>query len=454
MFLVANFFKKLFGKANKKIDPKIISPDVHKIRNSFIDFNALKIINRLKRFGFDAYIVGGAIRDCLLGKKPKDFDVATNATPKEIKKIFTNGRIIGRRFKLVHIIFGDSYIEVATFRTAAAFKNKESKKENKDPFAKENNFGTIEEDVLRRDFSVNALYYNPEDQTIIDYVGGFEDINSRIIRPLNPPEVSFLEDPVRMLRAVKYMAALDCVIPENVLKKIRKFSKELKQASLARLYEEINKIIKTGKSAKILQSLFDTELLKYLIPFMSEDLLESENWGVISSLKKLDDFIENKKIENYDIFWGITLYKRLIKENFDIRDFNYIQKVNEFFMNHLFPLKVPNKTSDFLSKTFFLFNKLQDPTSKNYARKYLNHRYFTDALIFLKILTDDVENIKFWESNKNKIKVYKKNRPKNAQKNNSSNGFKKVLTTKNYVSKDSASDAKPENQVVEDANKV
>lgn len=454
MFLVANFFQKLFGKTNKKIYPKIISPDVHKIRNSFIDFNALKIINRLRRFGFDAYIVGGAVRDCLLGKKPKDFDVATNATPKEIKKIFTNGRIIGRRFKLVHIIFGDSYIEVATFRTAAAFKNKESKNENKDPFAKENNFGTIEEDVLRRDFSVNALYYNPEDQTIIDYVGGFEDINSRIIRPLNPPEVSFLEDPVRMLRAVKYMAALDCVIPENVLKKIRKFSKELKQASLARLYEEINKIIKTGKSAKILQSLFDTQLLKYLIPFMSDDLLESENWSVISSLKKFDEFIENKKIENYDIFWGIVLYKRLLKENIDIRDFNYIQKVNEFFMNHLFSLKVPNKTSDFLSKTFFLFNKLQDPTSKNYLKKYLSHRYFADALIFLKILTEDLENIKFWETNKNKIKIYKKNRQKNAQRNNSSNGFKKVLTTKNYVSKESASGVKPENQVVEEANKV
>lgn len=434
MLVVANLFNKLFGKQNKKIEPRIIPIEEHNLKNSLIDFNALKIINRLRRFGFDAYIVGGAVRDCLLGHKPKDFDVVTNATPKEIKKIFTNGRIIGRRFKLVHIIFANTYIEVATFRSS------DNGKKEIDPFTKENNFGTIEEDVLRRDFSVNALYYDPEEQKIIDYVGGFEDIKSRVIRPLNPPEISFLEDPVRMLRAVKYKAMLDCKIDENVVKKIKKHSKELANASPARLYEEINKILRSGRSKEIFIALYETDLLKYLIPFLFDDLSGEKKDIILSYIEKFDNFMSDNKVLEYDVFWGLILYQRLLNENLDNKDFTYIHKVNEFFLNYLSVLKAPNKTSDLLSKAFYLFYKLQDKSSQYNLKRFLNHRYFPESMQLLKLLSPDEDVIKFWELNRNKNKNIKRKKVKIKRDNITSEGFKRVLTTKNYTEKKSVNE--------------
>ena len=164
MEIVANIFQRFFGVRNSAINPKIITKEIHKIEKKLIDFDALKIINRLKRFGFDAYIVGGALRDCLLGRVPKDFDVVTNATPKEIKKIFTNGRVIGKRFKLVHIIFANKYIEVATFRANEKYfkklSNNDQSVDENPSFKRENSFGNMKSDVIRRDFSINALYYD------------------------------------------------------------------------------------------------------------------------------------------------------------------------------------------------------------------------------------------------------------------------------------------------------
>jgi len=433
LFIIVSFLQKLFSKTQKKIEPEIIPAEVHKINGSLIDFNALKIINRLKKFGFEAYIVGGALRDYLLGHKPKDFDVVTNATPKEIKKIFTNGRIIGRRFKLVHIIFGNNYIEVATFRAKESKKNSDD-----DPFMKENNFGNIEDDVVRRDFSINALYYDPVHETIIDYVNGFSDIKSKTIRPLNPPEMSFLEDPVRMLRAVKYKALLDCKIEENVVKKIVKYSKELTKTSTARLHEEINKILRSGKSKGIFLELSKFNLLKYLIPFLDEDFASDKKDSILSFIEKYDEQVSITKFHNFDMFWGIILYQRLLNAGFDSKDFTYIQKVNDFFIGYLFPLKVPNKVSDVLSKSFYLFNKLQDTQSQTSFRKYINHKYFIDALFLLKVLSSNEALIKFWDTNKNKI--FKKPKPKNKSVNKNQNGFKKVIMTKNYVTPNTVSE--------------
>ena len=202
----------------------------HFITKDKIDPDALQIINRLHDLGFIAYIVGGAVRDLIIGNTPKDFDIVTNATPSKIKKIFRNSRIIGRRFRLVHVVFGTKIFEVSTFRSIAEG-------------SVGNNFGTIDEDVLRRDFTINALYYDPLQEQVIDYVGGMRDIKKHILRPVIDIDKIFVEDPVRMLRAVKYAASTGFKLPVPLKRKICKSAHLLSPVSPSRLTEELLKII-------------------------------------------------------------------------------------------------------------------------------------------------------------------------------------------------------------------
>ena len=168
----------------------IYTKDEHKIPREKIDSDAFFVVSHLRNAGFDAYIVGGAVRDLLIGKHPKDFDIVTSATPSKIKRLFRNSRIIGKRFRLVHVFFGEKIFEVSTFRSIAEGSIG-------------NVFGTMDEDVQRRDFSLNALYYDPLKEQVIDYVHGVEDIRRKLVRPIIPLDRIFVEDPVRMLRAVK-----------------------------------------------------------------------------------------------------------------------------------------------------------------------------------------------------------------------------------------------------------
>ena len=183
-----------------------------------IDVDAVYIISRLKDLGFQAYIVGGAVRDLIVGAEPKDFDIVTNATPSRIKKLFRNSRIIGKRFRIVHVIFGNKIFEVSTFRSNAVS-------------SVGNDFGTMDEDVLRRDFTLNALYYDPILEQVIDYVDGMRDIKKHIIRPVIPLETIFIDDPVRMLRAIKYAAKTDSKMSFLLRHKIRHSASLLNQIS-------------------------------------------------------------------------------------------------------------------------------------------------------------------------------------------------------------------------------
>jgi len=193
------------GKLVKKA--LIYTRDEHGIKFSDVDGEAVGIVRKLKSAGYDSYIVGGAVRDLILGKKPKDFDIVSAASPTRIKKIFRNSRIIGRRFRLVHVYFQDRIFEVATFRSL------------KDGHTS-NTFGTIEDDVQRRDFTLNALFYDPEQQIVVDYIGGMEDIKKKLIKPIININDIFTDDPVRMIRAVKYAAMTDFTIPMNLKRKI------------------------------------------------------------------------------------------------------------------------------------------------------------------------------------------------------------------------------------------
>ena len=208
------FLKKIFAKEEReKVQPNLVAND--KIKHENISKNALKVIEGIAAKNFNAYLVGGAIRDLLLGLQPKDFDIATDAHPEQVKAAFRNSILIGRRFKLVHVRFGREIIEVATFRAAAKNESDKHLFGKRGLLIRDNIFGTIDDDVWRRDFTVNALYYDYVNNNIIDYTGGLEDIKKRKIRIIGNPVERYTEDPVRMLRALRYSAKLDFAIEKN-----------------------------------------------------------------------------------------------------------------------------------------------------------------------------------------------------------------------------------------------
>ncbi|MDR1099516.1 MAG: polynucleotide adenylyltransferase PcnB, partial [Treponema sp.] len=251
------------GKLVKKA--AVYTQDEHGINFSNVDHDAVNITSRLKASGYDSYIVGGAVRDLILGKKPKDFDIVSEASPARIKKIFRNARIIGRRFRLVHVYFGAKIFEVSTFRSLKDGPTS-------------NTFGTIEEDVLRRDFTLNALFYDPGRQIVVDYLGGMKDIREKRIQPIIPLATIFKDDPVRMIRAVKYGAATGFRLPLRLRWRIKRQSALLAAVSPSRLTEEIFKIIHSTSAAPIVGALEALGLYEYLQPGASRLMKESADF--------------------------------------------------------------------------------------------------------------------------------------------------------------------------------
>lgn len=250
----------------------------HGIDNAIIDKDACRIVEKLQNAGFSAYIVGGAVRDLLLGREPKDYDIVTDAEPPLIKKLFFRSRIIGRRFRLVHVYMGKRIFEVSTFRSISNG-------------TVGNTYGSIDEDAKRRDFSINALYFDPLDSKLVDYVGGLKDLRAKKLRVVIPLSFIFKEDPVRMIRAIKYSFVTGFSIPFLTRLAIKHNAGLLSNASTSRLCEELIKILYSGKSLAIMEELEHYGLLKKIMPGMSSALKNTKSMVMKKALMELDSYV-------------------------------------------------------------------------------------------------------------------------------------------------------------------
>ncbi len=259
---------------------RVIPRDAHPISRKDISPNALRVLYRLRDAGFGAYLVGGAVRDLLVGRHPKDFDVATDATPEDVRALFRNCRLIGRRFRLAHVVFGREIIEVATFRANTDDGSGDRQLHEDGRLLRDNVYGTIEEDAVRRDFTANALYYAIEDFSVRDYVGGFEDVQNRVLKLIGDPETRYREDPVRMLRAIRLAAKLGFTIDPPTAGPIPQLAPLLREAAPARLFEECLKLFLSGHAEASFLGLERYGLLEVLFP-ESAQALRSNRSGAL-----------------------------------------------------------------------------------------------------------------------------------------------------------------------------
>lgn len=254
---------------------KVIARDQHTISRKNISPAAIKIIKQLTESGFDAYLVGGGVRDLLLGGHPKDFDVATNATPEEVRRLFRGARIVGRRFQIVHVRMGREMIEVTTFRG-----HHDEARSDEGMLLRDNVYGTLESDAMRRDFTVNALYYTLKDFSVIDYCRGMEDLNTRTLRIIGDPATRYKEDPVRMLRALRFAAKLGFTIEPATAQPIRTLGGLLTNIPEARLFEEVLKLFLGGSATATFNLLCEYDLLGHLFPGADRALKQGDTLGI------------------------------------------------------------------------------------------------------------------------------------------------------------------------------
>lgn len=299
----------------------IISRAQHTVSRALISENALKVLHRLKEAGYSSLLVGGCVRDLMLGREPKDFDVVTDASPEDIRKLFRNARLIGRRFRLAHVRFGREIIEVATFRalprTATGDEAEDARTgelvTQNGRLLRDNVFGNQEEDALRRDFTINALYYNIRDFSVMDYVGGAADLQNGWLRIIGDPETRYREDAVRMLRAVRFAAKLGFKIESNSAAPIRDLAPLLADVSPARMFEEVLKLFQGGYAVETFELLRHYGLFQFLFPATEESLTHEESGFprmlVVQALGNTDARIaEGKSVTPAFLFAALLWY--------------------------------------------------------------------------------------------------------------------------------------------------
>ena len=290
--------------------PKIIARADHNVSRDEISKSALKVLYRLHKAGYQAFLVGGCVRDAMLELHPKDFDVATNATPDEVRALFGNCRLIGRRFRLAHVRFGREIIEVATFRAAAIHEDDDSVEDDAGRIIRDNVYGTIDEDIWRRDFTCNALYYNIADFSIWDYCGGADDVKRKRLVLIGDPEKRLREDPVRMLRAVRFAGKLGFTIDKTVVKAMQSNVGLIRNVPAARLFDEFLKLFQSGHAERTFELLWEHNLFDELFPATAKELQQDQGFGqfVQAALRNTDRRVAAGKSVTPMFLLGVFLW--------------------------------------------------------------------------------------------------------------------------------------------------
>ena len=417
---VINLCKKVFTKKiNKKVivthhvttleQPIVLTREQHPVSRQFISPNALKVLYRLNKGGYDAYLVGGGVRDILLGQEPKDFDIATNATPDEIKGLFRNCRLIGRRFRLAHIVFGREIIEVATFRghhdADSGKKNNDikiSKQSEDGMLLRDNIYGSIDEDAQRRDFTINALYYSSKDFTILDFANGVKDVEDKVIRLIGDPETRYREDPVRMLRAIRFATKLDMEIAEETRAPIKELAPLMANIPAARMFEEFLKMFISGKAVANYKQLRKYHLFQFFFPAVDQalnsdsDTTQKLERFILQAMTNTDKRINNKQRVTPAFLFAAMLWYSLQHYIKQINANRQLSPQDAFFaaLSEIMPeqqrsIAIPKRFQSVMKDIWILQEKLERREGKK-AFKTFEHPKFRAGYDFL-LLRAEIE---------------------------------------------------------------
>ena len=351
------------------------------------------MLYRLNKAGYQAILVGGGVRDLLLDIQPKDFDVATDARPEQIRALFGNCRLIGRRFRLAHVRFGREIIEVVTFRAAATEEHKHREHADSGRILRDNVYGTIEEDVWRRDFTINSLYYNIADFTVWDYTGGMDDVSKRTLRLIGDPETRYREDPVRMLRAARFSAKLNFDIATETAEPIRPLGKLLRDVPPARLFDETLKLFQSGHALRSLDLLVAYDLFKYLFPHTGEllasdngsDVLEFLQAGMLNTDRRIEQDLPVTPMFLYAYCFGTPIRQRAARvyKEFDVSEMEaLLDACDEIVSEQQAHISYPRRFSVPMKDMLVMQRRFENRRGIR-ALRLLEHKRFRAAYDFL-----------------------------------------------------------------------
>ncbi|WP_238394552.1 polynucleotide adenylyltransferase PcnB [Pseudoxanthomonas wuyuanensis] len=389
---------------------RIIPRDQHPISRKDISPNALRVLYRLRDAGFAGYLVGGAVRDLLVGGHPKDFDVATDATPEQVKQLFRNCRLIGRRFRLAHVVFGREIIEVATFRANIDDGSGDREQHEGGRLLRDNVYGTIEDDAVRRDFSANALYYAIEDFSVRDYVGGFEDVQARSMKLIGDPEQRYREDPVRMLRAVRLAAKLGFGIDPATAAPIAGLAPLLAEAAPARLFEEILKLFLSGHAVASFEGLERFGLVQVLFPETAAALASNRSGALrrmlIQGLQGTDQRVANDEPVSPAFLFALLLWPAYCRALIGLQaqgvhvEEAQRRAADRVTLHQLSTVALPRRFSLPMQEIWLLQSRFSSRQRKRVMR-LLAHPRFRAAFDFLVLRLaaspDHAEDVAFWQ---------------------------------------------------------
>ncbi|MDH3431006.1 MAG: polynucleotide adenylyltransferase PcnB [Gammaproteobacteria bacterium] len=388
--------------------PKIIPRAAHNVSRDEISKSALKVLYRLHKAGYQAFLVGGCVRDAMLELHPKDFDVATNATPEQVRALFGNCRLIGRRFRLAHVRFGREVIEVATFRAAANHKDDDHAHDEEGRIVRDNVYGSIEEDVWRRDFTCNALYYNIADFSIWDYTGGVDDVQHRRLVLIGDPDKRMREDPVRMLRAVRFAAKLGFSIDAAAEKAMAKDVPLLANVPAARLFDEFLKLFQAGFAERTFELLRHYKLFAELFPATDKELDQDPDFlkFVKAALRNTDRRVRDDKSVTPMFLIGVFQWastKKLAAIRRAEEKMSESQSLGlasyELSAAQQRRIAIPRRFTVPMRDMLALQPRFEQTHGKR-ALKLLDHRRFRAAYDFMMLLADvgqfDLDKAKFW----------------------------------------------------------